>query len=161
MTEVAIGMGSNIEPARYVPAALQALSQRFGTLDVSPIYRCPAVGFAGADFVNLVVVFDTSESIDAVQAALRAIESGCGRDRRPRDGSRTMDLDMLLYGDTVYDDGDIRVPRADILEYAFVLRPLADIRPAARHPVDGRAYRELWAAFDQQGQPLTEITLDA
>lgn len=160
MTEVAVGVGSNIEPGRYVPATLERLRARFGVLDVSPIYSCPAVGFSGADFVNLVVAFQSAEPIEAVQAGLRAIEAAGGRNRAARgDGSRTMDLDMLLFGDRVLDNGDIRVPRADILEYAFVLRPLADIRPQARHPIDGRRYRELWEAFDQPGQPLTEITL--
>lgn len=161
MTEVVVGVGSNIEPERHVRAALGRLAERFGAIDVSPIYTCPAVGFSGADFVNLVVAFDTGESIGAVQAGLRAIEADGGRDLAVRDGSRTLDLDMLLFGDIVFDNGDIRVPRADILDYAFVLRPLAEIRPQARHPIDGRSYRELWAAFDRPGQPLTEITLDA
>ncbi|MGB7757626.1 MAG: 2-amino-4-hydroxy-6-hydroxymethyldihydropteridine diphosphokinase [Salinisphaera sp.] len=160
MTEVVVGMGSNIEPERHVRAALGQLAERFGALDVSPIYTCPAVGFSGADFVNLVVAFETDEPIETVQAGLREIEAAGGRDRAGRDGSRTMDLDMLLFGDRVFDNGDIRVPRADILEYAFVLRPLAEIRPHARHPGNGRSYRELWAAFDRSGQPLTEISLD-
>lgn len=159
MTEVAVGIGSNIQPEQHVPVAIERLRARFGALDVSPIYTCPAVGFAGADFVNLVVVFDAAETIEAVQAGLREIEAAGGRDRGGRDGSRTIDLDMLLFGDRVFDNGDIRVPRADILDYAFVLRPLAEIRPEARHPVDGRSYRELWAVFDRPGQPLTEITL--
>lgn len=160
MTEVVVGMGSNIEPERHVRAALEQLAERFGTLDVSPVYTCPAVGFSGADFVNLVVAFESGEPIETVQAGLREIEAAGGRDRAAHDGSRTMDLDMLLFGDTVFDNGDIRVPRADILDYAFVLRPLAEIRPDARHPSDGRSYRELWAAFDRSGQPLTEISLD-
>lgn len=161
MTEVVVGIGSNIEPERHVREALAALAVRFGTLDISPAYACPAVGFSGADFVNLVVAFEADESIASVQAGLRDIEAACGRDRAARDGSRTMDLDMLLFGDAVFDDGDIRVPRADILDYAFVLRPLAEIRPASRHPTDGRAYRDLWAAFDKPGQPLTQISLNA
>lgn len=161
MTEVVVGVGSNIEPRRHVCAALERLAERFGRLDVSPVYSCPAVGFSGADFVNLVVAFDTDEPIEAVQAGLRAIEAEGGRDLAARDGSRTLDLDMLLFGDTVFDNGDIRVPRADILDYAFVLRPLAEMRPQAQHPIDGRSYRELWATFDRPDQPLTEITLDA
>lgn len=159
MTEVVIGIGSNIAPERHVQAALERLAERFGALDVSPIYRCPAVGFSGADFVNLVVAFESDEAIDVVQAGLREIEAAGGRDRAARDGARTIDLDMLLFGDIVFDNGDIRVPRADILDYAFVLRPLADIRPDARHPTDGRTYRELWRAFDRPGQPLSEISL--
>lgn len=159
MTEVVVGVGSNIEPERHVRTGLDRLSARFGALDVSPAYRCPAVGFSGADFINLVVAFQADEPIEAVQAGLREIEAAGGRDGGARDGSRTLDLDMLLFGDQVFDNGDIRVPRADILDYAFVLRPLADIRPDARHPIRGVCYRDLWAGFDRPGQPLTVISL--
>ncbi|RJS91266.1 2-amino-4-hydroxy-6-hydroxymethyldihydropteridine diphosphokinase [Salinisphaera sp. Q1T1-3] len=158
--EVAVGMGSNIAPEHYVPAALAALRSRFAALEVSTAYACPAVGFSGNDFVNLVVLFETAESIDAVQAALREIETELGRDERARDGSRTMDLDLLLYGATVHDDGDIRVPRADILTYAFVLGPLAELRPNGIHPTKTRRYRDLWAAFDDADQPLRAVQLD-
>lgn len=157
--EVFVGIGSNIDPGVHVPEALAALTHHFGALDVSTVYRCPAVGFAGNDFVNLVVAFESTWTIEAVQQTLRRIEADCGRNRAARDGSRTMDLDMLLYGDTVFDNGDIRVPRADIVKYAFVLRPLAQMRPAAIHPVLGRSYADLWADFDDRDQPLTEITL--
>ncbi|MDA3921807.1 MAG: 2-amino-4-hydroxy-6-hydroxymethyldihydropteridine diphosphokinase [Salinisphaera sp.] len=160
MTEVFVGMGSNIEPAVHVPEALAALSAVFGELDVSPIYRCPAVGFNGHDFVNLVVAFESADDIGDVQRQLRRIEADCGRRQVVREGSRTMDLDMLLFGNTVFDNGDIRVPRADILDYAFVLRPLSDMRPQALHPVLARSYADLWAAFDAADQPLTEISLD-
>lgn len=157
--EVFVGIGSNIEPREHVAQALTALRHHFGGLDVSTIYSCPSVGFSGNDFVNLVVGFQSTASIEAVQQTLRVIESDCGRDRSARDGSRTMDLDMLLFGETVFDNGDIRVPRADILEYAFVLRPLAQMRPAAMHPVLGRSYADLWAHFDADDQPLTAIRL--
>lgn len=159
MTEVVVGMGSNIAPESHVRQALDALTWRFSGVEVSPVYRCPAVGFEGADFVNLVVAFHTADPILRVQSALRRIEAAGGRDRAARDGSRTIDLDMLLFGAALFDNGDIRVPRADILEYAFVLRPLADLRPMLRHPTVGRTYRELWAAFNAAGQPLTRIAL--
>lgn len=161
MTEVFVGIGSNIEPAVHVPEALAALGQTFGRLETSPIYRCPAVGFNGRDFVNLVVAFEVDRAIADVQRELRRIEADCGRRERARDGSRTMDLDMLLFGETLFDNGDIRVPRADILEYAFVLRPLAEMRPQGRHPMSGQRYADLWAGFDATDQPLTEITLDS
>jgi 2-amino-4-hydroxy-6-hydroxymethyldihydropteridine diphosphokinase len=160
VSEVAVGVGSNVEPRRHVRAALDLLAERFGALDVSPVYSCPAVGFAGADFVNLVVAFATDEAIEDVQAGLRAIESACGRDRASSNASRTLDLDMLLYGDWVFASGKIRVPRADILDYAFVLRPLAELRPTGVHPTQGRTYSELWAAFSKPGQPLTAISLE-
>lgn len=159
MPEVIIGIGSNIKPRTHVPAALEQLSARLGPIDVSPMYRCPAVGFAGAEFVNLVAAFTTSQSIHAVQAELRELENQGGRERRVGDESRTLDLDMLLYGDTVFDNGDIRVPRADIFKYAFVCRPLAELRPAGRHPIDGRSYAQIWQAFGPSDIPLIPVQL--
>jgi len=157
--EVFVGMGSNIEPRVHVPDALAGLRAAFGILDVSPVYRCPAVGFSGNDFVNLVVAFQSSDAVEDVQAQLRGIEAACGRHRGAGDGSRTMDLDMLLFGQAIFDNGDIRVPRSDIVEYAFVLRPLAQMRPTGQHPVLGQTYGELWAAFDDSDQPLTQIEI--
>lgn len=160
MTEVAIGIGSNIEPERHVRAALEQLEAHFSSLQVSPIYRCPAVGFAGADFVNLVAIVETDNDIHTVQADLRKVEQIAGRDRTEGNESRTLDLDMLLFGDQQFNNGDIRVPRDDILKYAFVLRPLVELWPARRHPTDGRTYRQLWHAFEAADeQPLTPIRL--
>lgn len=160
MTEVVVGVGSNIRPERHVCEALQRLKKHFGELDVSPAYRCPAVGFSGADFINLVVAFDSEKPIEEVQRVLRQIEAAGKRTRGEHSSSRTIDLDMLLYGDRIFDNGDIRVPRADILDYAFVLKPLAEIRPAGIHPRDGRSYRDLWTAFSRSNQPLTQVVLD-
>ncbi len=157
VVDTAVGIGSNIAPGRYVPAAIQALRARFGTLEISTLYRCPAVGFDGADFINLVVMLSTDEPIEQVQAALRDIETANGRAQRARDGSRTLDLDLLLYGDTIHDDGTIRVPRADITDYAFVLAPLAELRPRGVHPGLGRTYAALWADDSAPCQPLIAI----
>lgn len=154
-----VGVGSNIEPHRHIPQAIRLLRERFGDLVVSPAYECPAVGFDGADFLNLVVAFDTGADIPALLQALRCIESHCGRVRGARSASRTMDLDLLLYGDTVMDTAEVRLPRADILRYAFVLRPLAEIAPDTRHPADGRTFAELWAAFEASGQPLRRVEI--
>lgn len=149
-----VGIGSNIEPRVHVPHALQLLGEQYGPLTVSPVYSCPAVGFDGPAFLNLVVGFDTDADAPSVAQALRCIEAHCGRDRSVSSASRTMDLDLLLYGDLVSDEPETRVPRDDILRYAFTLKPLVDIAPDARHPTDGRSYAQLWAAFDDADQPL-------
>ncbi|HLQ86165.1 MAG TPA: 2-amino-4-hydroxy-6-hydroxymethyldihydropteridine diphosphokinase [Salinisphaeraceae bacterium] len=157
--QVFIGVGSNIEPRRHIAQALRLLRQRFGTLQVSTIYACPAIGFDGAMFGNLVVGFDTDLAALDLVHALRAIEQQCGRPHSDRTRSRTMDLDLLLYGEHVLETADLQVPRVDILRFAFVLKPLAELLPDGRHPVLGSRYRDLWAAFDASEQPLTPMAL--
>lgn len=149
-----VGVGSNIEPRTHVPRAIALLEGRYGPLTVSPVYDCPAVGFNGASFLNLVVGFDTDADPLELSRGLRGIEAHCGRDRTVRSASRTMDLDLLTHGELVSNSPGVRLPRADILRYAFTLKPLADIAPGTRHPTDGRTFGELWAAFDDTGQPL-------
>ena len=160
MISAYIGVGSNIEPREHIRLAIDLLCQRFGALDVSPLYTCPAVGFSGPDFINLVVGFDTQLELSAVLDALHDIEAQCGRVRGQSTSSRTMDLDLLLFGDLVISQGKLKLPRDDILQYAFVLKPLADIAGDARHPQDGRSYKELWLAFEADDQPLQEVSLD-
>lgn len=161
-TETAyVGIGSNIEPEQHVPQVLRLLRAQYGQLDVSPVYRCSAVGFSGAAFLNLVVAFSTAVQPAELVAQLHAVESQCGRERETGLSSRTMDLDLLLYGDQVIEGDGFSLPRNDILRYAFVLRPLAEIAGDARHPVDGRSYRQLWAAFAADDQPLEPVALQA
>ena len=69
---------------------------------------------------------------------------------------RSLDLDIILFGDQVGEVAGLRLPRADILRYAFVLKPLADLAPDATHPELGRTYRELWESL-QPGPGLTEV----
>lgn len=152
---VYVSIGSNIEPAANVAGALKELSKRFGALTVSTVYRCPPVGFEGPDFYNLVVGFDTSDSVSAVRRELRDIEKLHHRERRSeRFYDRTLDLDMLLYGDMVGEKDGLRLPRPEILQYAFVLRPLAEIAFGQRHPETGLSYAEHWRQFDGSGQPM-------
>lgn len=158
MTRVYVGIGSNIEPRVHIPHALRLLRGRFGALTVSPVYACPAVGVDGPEFFNLVVGFDTGADPPMLTQSLRCMEAHCGRDRSARQGSRSMDLDLLLYGGLI--SPAARLPRSDVLRYAFTLKPLADIAPDQRHPVVGRCYADLWAHFDDDGQPLTVVELE-
>lgn len=154
-----VGIGSNIEPRTHIPQALRLLEQRFGALRVSQVYECPAVGFEGDVFFNLVVGFDSGDDALDVVYALRDIEQLCGRSRDEKMRSRTIDLDLLLYGDHILDDADLRVPREDITRYAFVLKPLLELTPDGCHPVSGMAYADLWAQFDASEQPLKAVAL--
>jgi 2-amino-4-hydroxy-6-hydroxymethyldihydropteridine diphosphokinase len=150
MTRAYVGIGSNVEPERHILMAVQALRGRFGAITLSPIYRNKAVGFEGDDFLNGVIGLDTDLSVPNLKAALDEVELACGRQRgAARFAPRTLDLDLLVYGDKV--DAAAKLPRGDILRYAFVLKPLADIAAAERHPVTGRTYAELWTAFAGEG----------
>ena len=155
MARVYLSLGSNQEPHRYLRAALDELRARFGRLDVSPAYRSAAVGFDGADFINLAVGLDTDLSPNALNDWLHALEDRHGRRRDvPRYADRTLDVDIVLYDDLVAQGaGHLDIPRKE-LKHAFVLKPIADIAPDLRHPVSGRSMAELWAAFPVESEPL-------
>lgn len=156
MARVYLSLGSNLEPQRHLRAALVALRERFGELDVSPAYRSKSIGFDGADFVNLAVGLDTTLVPAELNDWLHALEDRHGRRRDvPRYSDRTLDIDIVLYDALVIDGpGHLHIPRQE-LQHAFVLRPLADIAPQVRHPLSGQSMAELWAAFPVQREPLT------
>ena len=148
MTEVYVAVGGNVEPLKYLDRALQLLERVFGALVISPAYRNPAVGFEGDDFVNLVAGFRTSLPATEVRERLQSIETACDRPRdAPKWGPRTMDLDLLLYGDEISDVPGLALPRPDLVRRAYMLRPMADVAPHLVHPTLHRTMRELWEAF--------------
>ncbi len=158
MARVYIGVGSNVDPGANIRRGIRLLRRAFGDLVVSPVYESPAVGFAGDNFYNLVVSFDTALDPKALIQALHTIEFHCGRERDAlRFSPRTLDLDLLLYGDWVLHEEKLELPRRDILEYAFVLRPLADIAGDLLHPVTGQRIEDLWQRFEKNAQPLQPL----
>ncbi len=158
MPRVYLGVGSNVDRERHVVLGLDALEALLGDLAVSPVYDCPAIGYRGAAFLNLVVGADTRMALGELAARLRAIERVYGR---PPDATastpRQLDIDILTYGDLTGRVDGIDLPRAEILRNAFVLRPLADLAPDARHPLDGRRYEELWACYNHNAQPICRV----
>jgi len=155
---VYLGLGSNIDAEKNLRIAVDALRHRYGKLTVSPVYRSAAVGFDGPDFLNLVVALATDAAPLEVLDEIERIHALAGRSRGPdKYSSRPLDIDLLLYGDTVDPSAPLRLPRRDILEFGFVLRPLADIAPDLVHPVTGRTIGEHWREFDGGCQPLTPI----
>lgn len=152
MTRGYISIGSNIEKEKNIHSALRELSLLFGGLVVSSTYKTEPVGFDGDTFHNLVVGFDSDLDVKTIAEQLRQIELDHGRTRGCKKfSSRTLDLDLILYGDLVISDGRLQIPRDEIEKYAFVLEPLAEIAGDLRHPVSGISYRELWERFDKDG----------
>lgn len=139
MSTAFVGLGSNLdEPAAQVEAAMEALQllPRSSLSRRSSLYRtAPWGGIEQPDFINAVVELETSLSAQALMAELLAIERGLGRRRDvERYGPRVIDLDLLLYGDAVIDEPQLRVPHPRLHERAFVLVPLAEIAPDAVIP---------------------------
>ena len=158
MPEVYVSIGSNIDREANVREALRLMEERFGPLTVSSIYETESVGFEGPNFYNLVVGFETARPLSEVAAILSDIENRRGRQRQGSGfDDRTLDLDVLLYGDTVRHEPPFDVPRADILAYAFVLCPLAEIAGDRVHPECGRSYRELWSRFADASQKIWPV----
>jgi 2-amino-4-hydroxy-6-hydroxymethyldihydropteridine diphosphokinase len=137
-----IGIGANLGNARAnvddAVARLGLLPQS-RLLRTSPYYRSAPIDSSGDDYVNAVAAIDTTLSAEDLLAALHGIEADHGRERPYRNAPRTLDLDVLLYGDAVIATATLTVPHPRMLERAFVLRPLLDIAPAIVVPGYGRA----------------------
>lgn len=161
MPWVWVSIGSNIDRNRHVRAAVEALRAQFGELKVSPVYETPAEGFEGDPFYNLVAGFQTDLPVAGLHKAMREIEAANGRVRQAaKFSARTLDIDVLTYGRQVGDEGGKRLPRDEILDYAFVLRPLADVAGNEIHPEVGESYQALWDRFsgNRSGMRLVDIT---
>ncbi|MDH5254734.1 MAG: 2-amino-4-hydroxy-6-hydroxymethyldihydropteridine diphosphokinase, partial [Gammaproteobacteria bacterium] len=109
--DVYVSAGSNIAPRENLQLASRELTRRFGPLAISGVYRNPPVGFTGDDFLNLVLRFRTAEPPAAVVAELERLHVLAGRVRGTEPfAPRTLDLDLLLYGDAIIPERAIRVP---------------------------------------------------
>jgi len=162
MPLVYIAAGSNIEPERHLAMASAELQRHFPGVRFSPWYRNTAVGFEGEDFINCVAGFATELPVSQVLDTLHAIEALCGRPREaPRWAPRSMDLDVLLYGDLVCQEPHLKLPRPDLLKRAYMLGPLAALAPDLVHPTEKQTIGELWNRFDRAAHPLVEVRVAA
>lgn len=154
MTLAAVALGANLGDAAAT------VNEAFARLDLlpatrviarSPRYRTAPVGYAGQpDFINAAALVETALDADALLAALLEIESDCGRVRTFRNAPRTLDLDLLTWGELVRDDRALTLPHPRMHERAFVLVPLADIAPDLSVPGRGRV-AELLSVLDCSG----------
>jgi 2-amino-4-hydroxy-6-hydroxymethyldihydropteridine diphosphokinase len=147
VTRVAIALGSNLGNREgYLQAAIAALEPSIHHLRVSTFHDTAPVGVAGPQpiFLNAAAVGETSLSARALLDTLLAVERDLGRERPFPGAARTLDLDLILYGDAIVDEApSLIVPHPRFRERRFVLEPLSEIAPDWRDPVTGRTVEEL------------------
>jgi len=158
MAIVYLGLGSNINPEENLAVGVRELRRKYGDVVVSNTYQSAALGFEGADFLNLVVRLEAADTAANIHEHIEAIHKMTGRQSgKNKYSSRPLDIDLLLYGDLIVDEPSLRLPRPDILEFSFVLRPLSEIAPDLVHPESGKTLSEHWQKFDEASHPLNRV----
>ncbi|MBV7513064.1 2-amino-4-hydroxy-6-hydroxymethyldihydropteridine diphosphokinase [Pseudomonas sp. PDM25] len=149
MERIYIGIGSNLaDPAEQLRSAVEALTQLPQTelIGVSGFYQSDSLLPGQPRYTNAVAALDSTLPPLELLDALQAIENGQGRERLERWGPRTLDLDIVLFGDRQIDEPRLKVPHYHMQERAFVLYPLAELAPADLRLADGRSLSDLLAA---------------
>ena len=169
LTQIYLGLGSNIERERRLCGGLDALASFLRDMRCSAVFESQPVGIKSGPFFNLVVSAYTDLPLMELDRRLKSIEADNGRSAPDRKGL-PLDIDVLLYGDWVGDFDGLVLPRAEILKNAFVLWPLSLMAPDRVHPETGKTMAELWrdaqidqvlepVRFEWQGQQLTPDVL--
>ncbi|WP_025131272.1 2-amino-4-hydroxy-6-hydroxymethyldihydropteridine diphosphokinase [Pseudomonas sp. PH1b] len=149
MEQIYIGMGSNLAaPEEQLRSAIEALAQLPDSQlrGVSAFYQSDSLLPGQPRYTNAVAALASSLQPLALLDALQAIENQQGRERNERWGPRTLDLDILLFGDRLIDEPRLKVPHYHMQARPFVLYPLAELAPADLQLADGRSLQELLAA---------------
>ncbi|WP_017902890.1 2-amino-4-hydroxy-6-hydroxymethyldihydropteridine diphosphokinase [Pseudomonas asplenii] len=169
LTQVYLGLGSNIERETHLCAGLDALAGFLQDIRCSAVFESQPVGIRSGPFFNLVVSAQTDLPLMELDRRLKFIEADNGRYAPERKGL-PLDIDVLLYGEQVGNFDGLILPRAEILKNAFVLWPLSLIAPQKLHPEAGKSFAALWSearidqvlapvAFEWRGEQLTPSEL--
>ena len=169
LTQVYLGLGSNIERETHLRAGLDALAGFLTDMQCSAVFESQPVGIKSGPFFNLVVSAYTDLPLIELDRRLKFIEADNGRYAPDRKGL-PLEIDVLLYGDLVGNFDGLVLPRAEILKNAFVLWPLSMMAPDRVHPEVGKTLAELWrdaqinqvlapVGFEWQGLQLTPDSL--
>ncbi len=161
MPQIWLSLGSNQQRNRHLCMAMRRLSELLGEAQVSPVYESRAEGFSGPDFYNLIAGFETDQSPGELITLLYRVEDDLGRIRgEHKFSSRSIDIDLLTYGSQIISVSGKELPREDILDYAFVLKPLADIAASQMHPLTAKSYLQHWREFAPKPQHMREVSSD-
>jgi len=161
LTWVALSLGSNLEPVVNFRSCLDALLLKFSDLSLSSVFESEAIGFDGDNFLNMTVVFDTKMPLETLITTVKKIEDGCGRDRTlPHFSGRTLDIDVLIYGNKFGTCSGIELPRPEITKNAFVLWPLSQLSKQRQHPLLKQSYKQLWEEYDKKSQNLWPVDFE-
>ena len=158
MARACLSLGSNLSPEAHLARARRELEARFPGARFSALYRTPAEGFEGPDFLNAGAIVDSDLDLVALDAWLHALEDAHGRRRdQPRFSDRPLDIDVVFYEQLIFrGPGNLQVPRPE-LRHAFVLQPLAELVPDWTDPTSGRSLAELWRAHPRSEAPLEPL----
>jgi 2-amino-4-hydroxy-6-hydroxymethyldihydropteridine diphosphokinase len=153
VTHVVLSLGSNIDREKNIRFACKKISERFGEMEMSPIYETDSIGFAGPSFFNFILGIFTTEPILEIREFLRGIETAAGRIRGKKEfDNRILDIDVVLFGDYNLRPEGLNIPRDEIEKYAYILKPLSDLYPSLKHPISGKAFKQMWLEFDHTQQ---------
>jgi 2-amino-4-hydroxy-6-hydroxymethyldihydropteridine diphosphokinase len=146
---VYLSLGSNVgDRDHHLREAILRLETTGRIVSVSSFYETEPVEFTDqAWFLNCAVALETTETPKQLMAALLHVEQEMGRQRTGKKGPRPIDLDILLFADAVVESRELTIPHPALQRRRFVLEPLAEIAPQARHPVLKKTVRELYDAL--------------
>jgi len=159
--KIFVGIGSNIDREKNIKSCITILKDIYGDVLISPVYETEAMGFNGPNFYNLVACFETEESVYDLKSALNEIENSHGRHaNETKFSSRTLDIDILYFDNLILSDDKIQIPRKEICEYDFVLKPLVDLVPDFIHPIQNISHLEIMNNIKVKKQIISTINMD-
>ena len=156
-----VGIGSNIDREKNIKSCMTILKGIYGDMMISPVYETESMGFDGPNFYNLVSCFETDQSVYDLKNTLNEIENDHGRHlNETKFSSRTLDIDILYYDDLVLSDDKIQIPRKEICEYDFVLKPLVDLVPDFIHPGHNISHKDMINNIKIKKQIISTVNMD-
>jgi 2-amino-4-hydroxy-6-hydroxymethyldihydropteridine diphosphokinase len=159
MNKYYLSIGSNCNAIENINAALVMLAESFGHIIVSNVYKNSPIGNGLVDYHNLSAAFDAPSNHSDLVAELKIIENKLARDRSiGRNKGVTIDLDVIL--SVSINTREVCYYTKDIVNYSFILAPLAEIADGVCDPITNKSYQTLWQEFDKSAHPLQKININ-